>query len=77
MQHVSVNTPELSIESLEPYDKIYPICGMDWYSHKKVDINLTNLNINIDGKNRTVAHSHAVDQQANMDVDNENNEENN
>ena len=91
MQHVSVNTPELSQDSLQPYDNIYPICGMNWYSHKKMDINMTNLNVNIDGicqsndNNINDANDEIVEHasgqnfnniEMNMDVDNEQSGEN-
>ena len=48
MHKIQVDTPECSVESLNLYDDVYPLCGVDWYTQKvKDDINITNLTVNL------------------------------
>ena len=49
MKYVHVSTPELSIDSLQLYDDVYPICGVNWYTQQPKQMNMTGFNVNVDG----------------------------
>ena len=48
MRDAHTRTPSTPAHSLQLYDDIYPLCGIDWYTNQQVQFETTNLNINIE-----------------------------